>query len=150
MIDEEAFPELVGESDPFIVIDGERMLVVSVDTDGYESANIETEYDGDYIVMPSSEIAGRMARERWEDTVDGDPEEFIAIVGEDTLIKWAMGRYAGPGSTQVRSLKEWLDLWLDTPEEEFATYDGEERECEANKALIEMLEFEPTVAYRTN
>lgn len=64
---------------------------------------------------------------------------------------WALGNPAGPGSTQVESLEEWLDLWLDTPEEEFASYDGEEVEAsEADEELIEELGFTPAVAYRHN
>jgi hypothetical protein len=62
-----------------------------------------------------------------------------------------MGQPAGPGSNQVSSLSEWLDLWLSTPEEQWAGYDSEENPAEnPSPALEEELGFIPTVAYRSN
>ena len=72
------------------------------------------------------------------------------MVGEKTLVAWGLRQYAGPGSTQVKSLEEWLDLWLDTPEEHFASCDSEEREVSRCGKLREELGFIPTVAYRHN
>jgi hypothetical protein len=91
------------------------------------------------------------------------------MVGDETLIRWALGQNAGPGLTQVNSLDKWLDLWLDTPAEHFASYDGEEHDVEGPTAeerasddeetvafvtgwdeLVEELGFTPTVAYRSN
>lgn len=102
-----------------------------------------------FILFPDRETAGRAARQRWADMAAHDPEEFACLVGKENLVKWALGQWAGPGSTQVQSLEEWLDLHLDVPEEEFASYDGEEREIDGvSPALVEELGFTPTVAYR--
>jgi hypothetical protein len=84
----------------------------------------------EYIIFESVEEAGQAARAYWESMAEDDPQEFTAMVGEFTLVSWASGQYAGPGSAQVTSLNDWLDLWLDTPEEHFARYDGEEIEVE--------------------
>ena len=110
------------------------------------------EVDGmEFYLAEDSTAAGLKARERWADMVENDKKEFVCMVGEETLVSWAMGEYAGPGSTQVKSLDEWLDLWLDTPEEEFAGYVGEECDVEnADDELIDELGFIPTVAYRSN
>lgn len=104
-----------------------------------------------YIFAEDSESAGEAARKYWEDMAGDDPEEFTYIVGEKTLVQWGLGRYAGPGSTQVKSLEEWLDLWLSTPEEQWAGYDGAERDVEfVSEALCDELGFRPGVAYRDN
>lgn len=112
-----------------ICIDGE---VVEVDRvyDGCYLPMIE-EGRRDWYVAKSHDEAGQAARQYWQELAESDPKEFACIVGEETLIAWALHQSAGPGSTQVRSLEEWLDLWLDTPEEEFAGYDGEERTIES-------------------
>ena len=96
----------------------------------------------DWYVFEDSEAAGIEAREYWEDMAENDPKEFACLVGEETLIQWGLGRSAGPGSTAVNSLQEWLDLWLNVPEEHFASYDGSERTCRMSKALMEELDFE--------
>lgn len=84
----------------------------------------------EWYVAESREVAGEAAREYWADMAANDPTEFACIVGEETLIQWGMGHYAGPGSTSVKSLGDWLDLWLDTPEEQWASYDGAEIDVE--------------------
>jgi hypothetical protein len=88
----------------------------------------------EWHLFASTEDAGKAAREYWEDMAERDPTEFRTMVGDETLIAWALGRYAGPGHTRVASLTEWLDLWLDTPEEHFASYDGTEASVEAPTA----------------
>src|SRR6185369_7834653 len=106
-------------------IDGEIYNVSKVyqfDRD-HNIAQVKTEEGPEFIVAESSEEAGKSARERWADMAENDPKEFTCMVGEETLVQWGLGRSAGPGSTSVCSLEEWLDLWLDTPEEEFASYD---------------------------
>lgn len=102
-----------------------------------------------YMVFPDADVAGQAAREFWEQLASDDPAEFRCIVGEENLIAWAMGQHAGPGSRSVASLSEWLDLWLDTPEEHWASYDGEEQEVDGFTAEAEdEIGFAPTVAYR--
>lgn len=83
--------------------------------------------------------------------VKNDPREFEALVGAETLVKWAMGESAGPGSAKVKSLKAWLDLHLNTPEEEWGTYDGNELDVTAcSSTLRKAIGFTPKVAYRHN
>ena len=132
-----------------IKIDGEIYNVKDVHNYGYLPM-VETDDGKEFILAESSEVAGEKAREYWEALAQDDPSEFTGMVGEKTLVAWALGQYAGPGSTQVKSLEEWLDLWLDTPEEQWASYDSEEREVERCGKLREELGFTPTVAYRHN
>jgi hypothetical protein len=104
-----------------------------------------------YIAQSSAE-AGVMARNYWEDMARNYKKEFIAIVGEEILISWALGEYAGPGSEQVKSLEDWLDLFLTRPEEHFASYDGMEVLCRINNNLMDKLNFSENncVCYRVN
>ena len=93
----------------------------------------------------SREEAGEWVRQYWESRINDDPEDAIQFLGAETLVRWALGQPAGPGSSQVRSLQEWLDLWLDTPEEEL----GEEFEVvQVADDLVEKLGFLPKVAFR--
>ncbi len=85
----------------------------------------------EWYVAKDSDEAGEQAKKYWKDMAENDPKELACIVGEETLIQWGLGRCAGPGSTQVKSLEEWLDLWLTTPEEQWASYDGDEQEVES-------------------
>lgn len=100
----------------------------------------------EYILFMNSKEAGEAAREYWEDMARCDKAEFTCLVGEETLISWGLGEYAGPGTTQVTSLEDWLDLWLNTPEEFHAMYDS--LECEFISRHPDISEF--TVAYRIN
>jgi hypothetical protein len=136
---------------PRIRINGELFAVTETRAIGYgDLVEIETWEGETFILSESSENAGLAARERWEDMARNDRSEFACMVGEETLVSWALGEYAGPGSTKVTSLSEWLDLWLDTPFEEWASYDSEEREVERVGKLVNDLGFKPGVAYRTN
>lgn len=118
----------------------------------------------DWYLCRDAEAAGAFVRARWAEMVEDDPEEFRHMVGSETLIAWALGRSAGPERlaalagkqpdalrTHVSSLTEWLDLTATAPEEELASYDGEECEVErVGSELVEKLGFVPTVAYRVN
>jgi len=146
----EAVEERIHETQ-WIVIDGEIIDVDHVSDANDECPAMIDEGRRDWYVDEDAETAGVRARERWKNMAENDPKEFVCMVGEETLIKWGMGHYAGPGSTQVRSLEEWLDLHLNAPEEEFASYDGAERDVDfCSETLVEELGFTPTVAYRHN
>lgn len=149
---DEDTPERETDSDyRRIRIDGELYTVTRVHPLGMGDLHeIETLQGPHFILSESSETAGEAAREKWEDEAKGDPENFTCMVGEDTLVSWALGQPAGPGTTEVCSLDEWLDLWLHTPEEEWASYDNAERDVERVGRLVDELGFTPTVAYRTN
>jgi hypothetical protein len=108
--------------------------------------HVTTEDGEEYYLFRDREEAGEAAREYWEDLALNDPREFTCLVGEETLIQWGLGIYAGPGSTHVKSLEEWLNLWLNAPEEHFASYDGQEREFKCKHPDWE--DF--SVAYRHN
>lgn len=132
-----------------IKIDGEMYTVKEV----YNHATlplVEMETGEEFYLAESSEEAGKAARKYWEDLAQDDPREFACIVGEESLVAWGLGEYGGPGLMKVTSLEDWLDLWLDTPEEHFASYDSLEREVERCGKLAEELDFVPKVAYRHN
>lgn len=86
----------------------------------------------DYLFAPDWESAGRLVRSRWQEMAENDPGEFTACVGADTLVAWALGQSAGPGSAKVRSLEEWLDLAAEHPDEELASYDGNSIEIDGH------------------
>ena len=132
-----------------IRIDGELYNIKEV-LDHSDLPIIETEEGEDFYLAESSEEAGKKSRAYWADMAENDEKEFTCLIGEKTLVAWALGNYAGPGSTPVKSLEEWLDLWLDTPEEHFASYDSTERQVERCGKLTKELGFTPTVAYRYN
>ena len=126
-------------------IDGNMVVFDENNIDDYWHTYIETD-GAEYIVFTDVEEAGKQARDYWEALAQNDPKEFSCLVGEETLIQWGMGHFAGPGITKVKSLKEWLDLWLDTPEERWASYDGNEVSFECKHPDLDHF----TVAYRTN
>jgi len=128
-------------------IDGERTIfnTENASSDGYLTM-IETEDGKEFYLVENQEAAGEKAREYWEDMAQDDPEEFVFIVGSETLLQWGLGNYAGPGLTAVQSLEGWLDLHLDCPEEHFAQYDGVEREFKCKHPDWTMY----TIAYRSN
>jgi len=131
-------------------IDGERVVFDPNDVTNLGWSNglwlITTKDGREFYIFESSEAAGEAAREYWEDMAHNDPKEFTCMVGEETLVQWGLGNWAGPGSTAVQSLQEWLDLWLETPEEHFGSYDGTEREF--NCKHPDWSDY--TVAYRHN
>ena len=129
--------------------DGTFLTVENVHEHGYLPM-LECDDGTEWYVAESTEAAGEAAREYWKDMAENDPKEFACMVGEQTLVSWALGQSAGPGSTQVTSLEEWLDLWLDTPEEQWASYDSEEHEVTRSGKIVEELGFTPGVVYRHN
>ena len=140
------------ENDMFLVIDGERFEVVGVDAGSYLPM-VELDDGREFYLARDSEEAGKAAREYWEDLARDDPEEFAELVGTETLVAWALAQWGGPGSTKVTSLENWLNLWLDTPEEGWARYDGIEVEVdELGEKLADELGWEKDgcVGYRWN
>ncbi len=135
----------------FLVIDGELIDVDDTRDTGWSDLALAESGQREWCVAPDSETAGAAAREYWASMAANDPEEFTRLVGKSTLVSWCLGQLAGPGSTKVTSLDDWLDLWLNTPEEQWAGHDGVECDVEfASPDLVTDLGFEPTVAYRHN
>ena len=131
-------------------IEGSRFFTVSEDdvsTNGIGGvAELPTgSYGTELHLFKNEEQAGEYARDDWRDFIDGDPDTAVEILGAKTLIAWALGQFAGPGTSQVRSLEEWLDLYLDAPDEHFE-YGPFEIEA-IGENLVEILGFKPTVAY---
>ena len=120
------------------VTSGENGPTVSLTDDG-----------GNHIcelhLFKSKEDAGQYARDYWEDCIKNDRETAIETLGTGTLLSWALGEHAGPGSSKVTSLEEWLDLYLHAPDEHFESgpYDVEL----IGENIVEELGFKPTVAY---
>ncbi|NCU31672.1 MAG: hypothetical protein EOM23_01775 [Candidatus Moranbacteria bacterium] len=111
-----------------IVIDGELTEVQSIMDNGFGGYMIECDNGCEYQVFQNHDAAGEAAAEYWRDMAENDPEEFRMMVGDENLIKWALGQYAGPGNEQTNSLEDWFELTEDHPEEQWASYDGEEIE----------------------
>ena len=131
-------------------IEGSRFFTVSEDdvsTNGIGGvAELPTgSYATELHLFKDEEQAGEYARDYWKDFIESDPDSAVEMLGAKTLIAWALGQFAGPGTTQVRSLEEWLDLYLDAPDEHFelGPYDIEA----IGENLVEKLGFKPTVAY---
>ena len=138
-----------------IEIDGETVTVISVYPYGDDRAEVEVETeDGEemtYQLFRSEEEAGIAARAYWQDMAENDPRELGSILGDECLIAWGLGQPYAPGSHSVSSLSEWLDLWTNNPEEQWASYDGESCDVRGASAhLRELIGFNPEVAYRAD
>ena len=132
-------------------LDGKRFFVVREEecSEAFCGSTIdpqtEDRYAASIYVFKDEEEAGKHAREYWRELVEDDPDEAVAILGAENLIQWALGRSAGPGSTKVTSLNEWLDLYKDDPSEHFEMGPYEIEAIGEN--IVEKLGFRPTVAY---
>lgn len=115
----------------------EVSIIDSHDMDGEFVYEISVGPEMRYTIAESSEKAGEAAKSYWKWLAENDHAEFVELVGSDTLSKWAVGLPAGPGSTKVTSFEEWLDLWLDIPEEHWAGWDGKETVLEISAKLAE-------------
>jgi len=102
-------------------------------------------YPTSILMFKSEEDAGQHARSYWKDYIDSESsEEVVALLGAETLVAWALGRPGGPGSAKVNSLSEWLDLYVDSPDEHFElSFDVEA----IGQNLIDIIGFKPAVAY---
>jgi len=129
-------------------IDNEEVTFDAADTTEYEgSLLLITLEDGrEYYIATDSEDAGKAAKKYWEEMARSDPVELRAMIGDEVLVKWALGESAGPGTTAVNSLEEWFDLWLNVPEEQWASYDGTENEFKSEHPDFKKY----TVCYRHN
>ena len=111
-----------------IVIDNEVVEVEEINDNGFDGFLIECDNGCEYHVFDNHEAAGEAAADYWREMAENDPEEFRCLVGDENLIKWALGQYAGPGNEQTDSLEGWFELTKDYPEEQWASYDGHEIE----------------------
>lgn len=107
-----------------IIIDGELEDVTRIVTGSY--LPIVEIGRRDYYVAEDEERAGVAAARYWRDMAEGDPREFVAIIGEDRLVGWAIGQSDIFG---ISGLEDFLERVASVPEEEFASYDGNSLEC---------------------
>jgi len=114
-----------------------------------DTATIDTD-QGEFVIALNEQEAGQLARGYWKDMAQHDPSEFTQLVGEETLVAWALGQSAGRGTAKVRSLSQWLDVVAEHAHEELASYDGEERKVVRCGTLARELGWMPSVAYRRN
>ena len=131
-------------------IEGEKFFVLSEDdvaTNGIGgSVELPTgKYATELHLFKDEEQAGEYARDYWKDFIEDDRASAIEILGAETLMAWALGDPAGPGTSKVNSLEEWLDLYLDAPDEHFELGPFEIEAIGEN--LVEILGFKPTIAY---
>ena len=97
----------------------------------------------DYYIAETRDQAGNAAKQYWLDLAEHDQNEFAYLIGESTLASWAIGHKAGPGTYKADSFEDWLDNAVyENPQEQFATYDGEETKIKINVLLAQALKFE--------
>lgn len=130
-----------------ITIENEVTEVRKVYAGGYLPL-VELEDGTEWHVAKDSEAAGEAASKYWRDMAENDEKEFACIIGERRLVQWGLGRSDEFG---ISSAEEFFERNADVPEENFASYDGQEREVnECSEDLADELGFTPTVAYRHN
>ncbi len=101
-----------------------------------------------YYIFMNNDDAGETAREYYAEMADKCPDEILSMVGVRALIEWSRGCSYAAGCIGVSSLDEWLDLWLNNPEEHFAC-DGVEINIEKmNKNMQEEFCGLECVAYK--
>lgn len=129
------------DDSPAIQFDGETFNIDESHAYSNNAGLYVTWNGADYHLFADSNIAGEAAREYWDDMAHNDKSEFTCIVGEAALISWALDESYCVGTSAVSSLSEWLDLWLATPEEHWASYDGETCEVLINESMAEEFSF---------
>ena len=135
----------------YVNISGE-IVDVSVDSDcEYPTITLGRRM---WYVFRNSTEAGRAAVAYWKDVAKNNPKELACIVGDEAMVAWGLGQFAGPGNIQVDSLESWIGLWEDNPEEHWASYDGLELEGTLSKEAADELGFDAdqreAVFYRYN
>jgi hypothetical protein len=137
-----------------ITIERTQYDILGVLADDYMQV-VKTAGGREFYVALDRDEAGAAATNYWRDMAENDPSEFTCIVGEGTLLKWALGQLAGPGSVKARSLEEWLvNVVGNAPEETFGQYDGKELNVtDMSDELMDELGISPSelsgvVAYR--
>ena len=68
-----------------------------------------------YNFFTSRKEAGEISHKIYEDMSIEEPEEFANEIGLPALIAWGKRESYAKGSVAVKSLTEWLDLFLKDP-----------------------------------
>jgi hypothetical protein len=94
-----------------------------------------------FYVAEDSDMADSAVQEYWYDMANDDPEELVALLGADQVIRFAF------------STGDDIDDWIESQEaaQFFGSYDGTSQDVDVcGRLLEEELGFVPTVAYRHN
>lgn len=126
---------------------------ITIDGDTYEVSNVSAHghlpvihCEGlEFYVAQDSEAAGEAVKVYYRDMIEDTPNEFVSLVGSDTLISWGMGRWAGA----ARDLEGWLGQVAGEPEMCWGIHDFTEYEIDqVSQGIVDELGFVPSVAYR--
>ena len=129
----------------------EEVHTIYVNPDEFYGDNcVELEIEGSYsslfYLFEGDDAAGDYCVENQRTLIEDDPEGAIDLIGAETLIQWALGNLAGPGSIKVNSLDEWLELFRDLPLEG-PFEEGPHQIVAVSPEIEEHLGFAPTIAY---
>jgi len=125
-----------------IVIDDEVVTLDYINDNQYKADN-----GCSYYIFCDCADAGEYAKSYYENMIMTSKDDFICIVGRDALVDWALGFY----NNGFCSVDEWLDDWLNKPEDHWASYDNEEVEItRMNKHMKEEMDSTSCVMYRFN
>jgi hypothetical protein len=137
-----------------LTIDGEEKVITDVTLDYGGSGGTFVEIEDsreEYVLFDDAEEAGEAAADYWRELAQDDPKEFIAIIGEERLVKWALGQSDEYG---INGLESFCEVTATVPEEEWAKYDGVEHETTVKLMQEKDDEGNPqelqVVAYRHN
>lgn len=98
----------------------------------------------DYYLAKDSDEAGNAASERYRDM---DRSEFREFIGDERLISWGLGESDEFG---IRSLADFVEAVGRVPEEELASYDGNELDAMINLPLAEECDITGEATFRAD
>lgn len=115
-------------NDYALIIDGEPIYGQNVTDAAWLPMLRETGYSRspEWYLCENSDAAERAVYNYWQDIARNDPQEFVAIFGEERIVDWWLNR---------RSFDDIISE-ID-PTEVFATYDGNECSVDSMTEYIE-------------
>jgi len=106
--------------------------------------------DGEeYFIAQDPDMAGKAASRYWEDLAENHPDEFVAHLESNTVVRWVLEVWHNDAS----SFKEWLDDVYQNPAKTFAEDEAEIEVSFLSQDLIDALGFTllyNVVAYQHN
>ena len=101
----------------------------------------------EFFIGSSPEDAGEAAARYYWNLVDQDPHKLRQLIGDETLINWAMGKESGPVGRHEKSatsLQEWIEKIVKRhPDVEFGHYVGSEVRVGVSGDLARRLGIDP-------
>jgi hypothetical protein len=139
------------DTELWIAIDGDDTYEVTEVGEHY-LPTLQCGSSRSYAVARDDDQAEAAVVAYWNELRDTDPAEFRCIIGDKTLIAWACGQEAGPGTIKAKSFPEWVEKIKSLPEEQFASYDGEALTAKVSPTLAEQLGWDGVdcIAFREN